>query len=115
MLQPDAQQMKVLSVYYNDFVAKMDTGLVAARKKLDEHRKSKLPTVMTMEEMPQPRKAFILNRGEYDIRVKRCLQLAHISSMPEGQPMNRLGLARWIAHRQSTDGPSLVNRGAVFG
>ncbi len=101
--KPDAQQMKVLTVYYNDFVAKTDTGLVAARKKLDEHRKSKLPTVMIMEEMPQPRKAFILNRGEYDHpgeEVSAALP-AFLPSMPEGQPMNRLGLARWIAHRDN--------------
>ena len=68
-----------------------------------DSRKSKLPTVMVMEEMPQPRKAFILNRGEYDQpgeAVTAALP-AFLPPLPEGESMNRLGLARWIAHRDN--------------
>ena len=42
-----------------------DDRVAAKRKQLADLRK-KLPTVMVMEEMPAPRKAFILNRGQYD-------------------------------------------------
>ena len=101
--EPDAKQMQVLAKYYRESVAKADAGLAAARQKLDNYRKSKRPSVMVMEEMPQPRKAFILNRGQYDEpgeEVTAALP-AFLPSMPEGQPTNRLGLARWIAHRDN--------------
>ena len=61
-------------------------------------------TVMVMQEMPNPRDAFILDRGEYDKpteKVSAALPAA-FPPMPEGQPMNRLGLARWIT---SPDNP----------
>ncbi len=61
-------------------------------------------TVMVMREMPQPRDTFILDRGEYDKpteKVSAALPAA-FPPMPDGQPMNRLGLARWIT---SPDNP----------
>ena len=55
--------------YYRAHVANpakaADDRVAAKRKQLADLRK-KLPTVMVMEEMPAPRKAFILNRGQYD-------------------------------------------------
>jgi hypothetical protein len=53
---------------------------------------------MVMKEMPTPRDTFILERGEYDkptVKVESGLPAA-FPPMPAGQPMNRLGLARWI-------------------
>jgi hypothetical protein len=56
------------------------------------------PTVMVMAEMPKPREAHILKRGQYDQPgdkvspgVPSCLP-----AMPKGAPMNRLGLAKWL-------------------
>jgi len=73
-----------------------------------EAEKSKLSTggatVMVMKEMPKPRDTFILDRGEYDkptTKVTAALPAA-FPPMPKGEPMNRLGLARWIT---SPDNP----------
>ncbi len=100
--QPDAKQLAVLEKYYRAHVANpvkaADDRVTAARKKLTDLSK-KLPTVMVMEEMAEPRKAFILNRGQYDqpgAEVKAGLP-AFLPPLPEGEAMNRLGLARWIA------------------
>jgi hypothetical protein len=56
------------------------------------------PTVMVMAEMPKPREAHILKRGQYDQPgekvepgVPSCLP-----PMPKSAPMNRLGLAKWL-------------------
>ena len=56
-----------------------------------------IPITMVMKE-DKRRDAFILERGEYDKpgkKVERALP-AFLPPMPEGQPMDRLGLANWI-------------------
>ena len=56
------------------------------------------PNVMVMRELPQPREAFILVRGEYDKRGDKVTAglPAALSALPDGLPQNRLGLARWL-------------------
>ena len=68
-------------------------------------------TAMVMEEMPKPRDCFVLTRGQYDRHGEQVTAglPAAFSPMPAGAPMNRLGLARWIA---SADNP-LTARVAV--
>ena len=53
---------------------------------------------MVMKEMAKPRDTFILDRGQYDKPTTKVTAgvPAAFPSMPAGQPMNRLGLARWI-------------------
>ena len=104
---PNPKQWAALEKYYRAHVANpakaADDRVAAKRKQLADLRK-KLPTVMVMEEMPAPRKAFILNRGQYDQpaeEVKAGLP-AFLPALPKGAAMNRLGLARWIA---SPDNP----------
>ncbi|MGK0189692.1 MAG: hypothetical protein ACI9R3_005509 [Verrucomicrobiales bacterium] len=55
-------------------------------------------TVMVMKEMATPRDTFILDRGEYDNPTEKVSSglPAAFPPMPEGQLMNRLGLAHWI-------------------
>ncbi|MBU62733.1 MAG: hypothetical protein CMI26_09545, partial [Opitutae bacterium] len=71
---------------------------VAQAKKALENFKNSLPSTMVMKEKALPKDAFILNRGEYDQpteKVGRNLP-AVLPSLPEGEPVNRLGLARWL-------------------
>ncbi|MBE2283421.1 MAG: PSD1 domain-containing protein [Prosthecobacter sp.] len=86
------------------FIANVDSPLkrandvVTAKQKALEDARAQLPSVMVMEEMPQPRDAFILNRGEYDkptTKVGMGLP-AVLPPLPKGAPMNRLGLAKWL-------------------
>ena len=58
-----------------------------------------LPTAMVMQELPQPRPAFVLNRGNYDAPgepVTAGVPEALIAPWPAGAPRNRLGLAQWL-------------------
>ncbi len=72
-----------------------------------------VPTVMVMQEQPEPRPTHLLRRGSYDApgeRVERGVP-AVLPSMAKDAPNNRLGLARWLV---SDDNPLtsrvMVNR-----
>ncbi len=61
-----------------------------------------IPTLMVMEELPEPRPAFLLKRGAYDApgeRVDRAVP-ATLPAMPRDYPNNRLGFARWLVNRE---------------
>jgi uncharacterized protein DUF1553/uncharacterized protein DUF1549/cytochrome c/concanavalin A-like lectin/glucanase superfamily protein len=56
------------------------------------------PLTHVMQEKETPPKAFVLFRGQYDQprdEVEPAV-LAALNPLPEGAPMNRLGLARWL-------------------
>ena len=57
-----------------------------------------VPTVMVMEEMPVPRATHVLVRGQYDKPGERVEPgvPAVFPPLPEGNPANRLGFARWL-------------------
>ncbi len=62
-----------------------------------------VPEIMVMEEMRNPRPAHRLERGAYDAPreiVPRDTP-GRLPPFPEGQPRNRLGLARWLTDRQN--------------
>jgi hypothetical protein len=100
--QRSEEQRKELENYYR----KAAEGPIQQALRAVEETKKKLadfqaswPTVMVMQEIPKPRDAFVLVRGEYDKRgdrVDASLPKA-LPAMPADQPNNRLGLARWIA------------------
>lgn len=57
-----------------------------------------IPTTMVMKELDEPRPAYVLVRGEYDQKgdaVERMVPAA-LPPLPEGAPVNRLGLAQWL-------------------
>ena len=59
-----------------------------------------LPTAMIMDELPEPRPTFVLDRGNYNAPgepVTAGVPEALLSTpWPVGAPHNRLGLARWL-------------------
>jgi hypothetical protein len=64
---------------------------------------ARVPEIMVMEEMPQPRPAHRLDRGAYDApreAVPRDTP-ASLPPFPANQPRNRLGLARWLTGRNN--------------
>jgi hypothetical protein len=57
-----------------------------------------IPRVMVMQDMPKPRKTFMLEKGLYD-KVGEEVTAAVPAKLPpltRGVPANRLGLAQWI-------------------
>ena len=72
-------------------------ALKEARKAKAEYEQT-LPTVMVMQELPEPREAHVLNRGAFDHpgdKVERGTP-AWLPPLPAGAPNNRLGLAMWL-------------------
>ncbi|HMJ91009.1 MAG TPA: DUF1553 domain-containing protein, partial [Candidatus Acidoferrum sp.] len=66
----------------------------------DEQRKfiDPIPEAMVMEEMPQPKRAFILKRGAYDSPGDEVSADTPkvLPPFPKDAPRNRLGLAQWL-------------------
>jgi hypothetical protein len=61
-----------------------------------------LPFTLVAKEMEKPREAYLLRRGEYDLRgevVPRHIP-AVFGTLPATSPNNRLGLAQWLVSDQ---------------
>ncbi|MFZ4506583.1 MAG: DUF1553 domain-containing protein [Fimbriimonas sp.] len=69
-----------------------------AAAKLKAKTQSEISSVMVMEEMPKPRPAYVLQRGQYDklgARVTMGLPKV-LPGLPKGVANNRLGFAKWV-------------------
>jgi mono/diheme cytochrome c family protein len=95
------KQRQELTTYFRQHFAgditEADRALAKAKSARSAFEES-IPTVMVMQDLPQPREAHILIRGEYDKpgeRVEPGLPRL-FGALPDGAPMNRLGLAKWI-------------------
>ncbi|MEL6651695.1 MAG: DUF1549 domain-containing protein, partial [Bacteroidota bacterium] len=88
---------------FSDEYQSLAAELLALRQERESIRDT-LPEIMVMEEMPEPRATFILNRGNYDEPTERVKAAtpASVKAFPEGVPQNRLGLAQWL---MSEDNP----------
>lgn len=73
--------------------------LAQKTKELEAFEKE-IPTTMVMEELPQPREAYVLSRGQYDAPDKQRPVSADVPDflppLPADAPRNRLGLAQWM-------------------
>ena len=92
---------------FDHFLARRYPPYVAALAELGKLRVAentliaRVPEIMVMEEMRQPRPTHRLDRGSYDAPrelVPRDTP-ASLPPFPANQPRNRLGLARWLTDR----------------
>ncbi|MGB8853119.1 MAG: DUF1553 domain-containing protein [Pirellulales bacterium] len=82
---------------FADEPAAKRTALEAARRSRDELAE-RPREIMVMRDLPQPKMAYILERGDYDKRgapVEPDTPAA-LPPFPADEPKNRLGLARWL-------------------
>ena len=87
-----------------DYVAAVDEGAAARRKTLEEARRrrddlaEKPAEIMVMRELPEPKVAYVLERGDYDKRGEPVgpATPAVLPPFPADLPRNRLGLATWL-------------------
>lgn len=108
------------------YLLRQDTAYQALLKELQQARMEEaklfegLKEIMVMKELPTPKPAYVLFRGEYAQRreqVSGGVPQA-LSPFPKDAPLNRLGLARWLT---SPDHPLMarvtVNRvwQSIFG
>lgn len=101
--RPEEQSKVLVRTYLNRFDAEFQQ-LTSQRADIDRQRtelEKAIPTAMVMLEMPQPRKAFVLKRGQYDQPGDEVQPdtPASLPPYPSDAPRNRLGLARWLFTR----------------
>jgi hypothetical protein len=96
VVHPESQNLKA-------DLTKLRTQLADSTENVEE--------LMIMQEMPNPKKAFVLLRGNYDAKGEEVSPNtpSSILPFPEGLPRNRYGLAQWLTH---ADNP-LTSRVAV--
>ncbi len=101
----DATQRDILLSHFLDSI---DADLAQHAKTLQDARSELarfndgLKEIMVMRELPQPKKAYVLFRGEYAQRRDEVAAgtPAALSPFPQDAPKNRLGLARWLTDRR---------------
>ncbi len=98
------EQLDEIAKFFRDSAdtdVKQAEQAVAAAKKAVVDLEASIPTVMVMKELPKPRDAFFLKRGQYDQpgdKVQRAVPAA-FPPLAEGSAVNRLGLAQWLVSR----------------
>ena len=87
-----------------DLAAVADATVAARRAAVEAARRARddlaeqVPEIMVMRDLPQPRMAHVLERGDYDKRGAAVAPgtPATLPPFPADEPRNRLGLARWL-------------------
>ncbi len=96
--QLDQLHLYLIGRFGNDMARTLGDRLTKAKSSLAAARD--FPETMVMDELPTPRAAFVLQRGEYDKPLKdRPVQPgipAALGSIDSTLPANRLGLATWL-------------------
>jgi mono/diheme cytochrome c family protein len=95
-----AQRAKLAAFFRTGFdssLKRADQALAAARKQYDDFEMA-LPSTMVMKELPEPRAAHLLIRGEYANPGEQVTAAtpAVLPPLPAGAARNRLTLARWL-------------------
>lgn len=98
------EQQALRDVYLSRYDAPYQAqfaALQAARRQQSELAE-KPREIMVMQELAVPKTAYILQRGEYNLRgdVVSPGTPAALPPFPADQPRNRLGLARWLTDPQ---------------
>ncbi|MCW5517239.1 DUF1553 domain-containing protein [Muriicola sp. Z0-33] len=99
-------EVNVISDY---FLANKSKNLQTAKARLEQLKKvqvdsmDRVQEIMVMKEMAIPRASFILERGLYDVYGEQVFPNTpqKIFPYPDSLPKNRLGLAKWVTHRQN--------------
>ncbi|NDB76184.1 MAG: DUF1553 domain-containing protein, partial [Verrucomicrobia bacterium] len=100
-VQLSANERTVLEDYFLSTVdaefPKQLAALKGARAELVKFADG-VKEIMVMRELPQPKKSYVLWRGEYNQRRDEAPPVtpAALSPWPAGAPRNRLGLAQWL-------------------
>ncbi|MCO5946422.1 DUF1553 domain-containing protein [Mucilaginibacter flavidus] len=98
-----AAEVDVLKSYY---LTAVDRDLKAEAEKLKTLRTTlsdsteNIEELMVMQEMPKPKKSFLLKRGNYDMRGEQVFPNTPeaILPYPSNLPKNRYGLAQWVTN-----------------
>ncbi len=95
--EQSAEITRLWSLEHDKTFAQLEHERTPATQRMDALNAA-IPEVMVMAEMPKPRDAYVLIRGQYDQhgeKVQAALP-SFLPPMPKGAPNNRLGFAKWI-------------------
>ena len=104
----DAQQKQLLDYFIEHVCVKsrsifdpLHKTIVELEKKVTDIEKA-TATTLVFREKKEPKPAHILNRGEYDqpLDVVPRAVPPILPPLPDNEPANRLGLARWLTSRE---------------
>jgi hypothetical protein len=101
----EGQRLKMLSAFLEKGAPASMQQLWNEQRRLREQKEklvTSFPTLMVMQELPQPRPTYLLRRGAYDAPAERveCGVPAALSPLPQEFPNNRLGFAQWLVSRE---------------
>ncbi len=95
-----AQRDALFEFFFATVFAPVQRTMAELHRYRNEQRKfiNPIPDIMAMQEMPQPKPAYILKRGAYDAHSERVTPNtpAVLPPFPAGASTNRLGLAKWL-------------------
>ncbi|MFM2170643.1 MAG: hypothetical protein RI957_872, partial [Verrucomicrobiota bacterium] len=99
-------QAEQLSKYFReniDHPGKQKQRELAELQKQQAQLDQSTPVTMVMEELPKPRPAYILHRGQYTDKGEEVFANtpAALPPLPANAPRNRLTLAKWIVSPQN--------------
>jgi len=102
--QLSGEEKKLLYDYY---LNTLSNRLRTQKKELEKVRKryvdsmDRVQEIMVIQEMEVPRKTYVLERGQYDVHGEEVFPKTpeRIFPFPDSLPKNRLGLAKWLTHR----------------
>jgi len=115
-LTPAERRRKVLREHYRTVIDPVGRVLAAELRALEEEQRElerRVPQTMVMEELEQPRQAYVFGRGLYKNRGADIGPgtPAVLPPLDAALPKNRLGLARWlVSGRHPLTARVLVNR-----
>ena len=110
--QSDDQKKQLTAYYRENFgqsLREAESKLKALRDSKDKLYKD-MPQTMVMEEMPEPRKTYVLVRGDWRNHGEQVTAgvPAIFGSLPTNAPANRLTLAKWFVSPDQPLTPRVV-------
>jgi len=102
----EGQRLKMRNAFLDEAASAAARSDWKALRELQRQRtalETSVVTLMVMQELLEPRPAYVLNRGAYDAKGERVDRgvPAVLPTMPKAFPNNRLGLARWLVSSEN--------------
>jgi Protein of unknown function (DUF1553)/Protein of unknown function (DUF1549)/Concanavalin A-like lectin/glucanases superfamily/Planctomycete cytochrome C len=105
-MRSEGQRLKLQNAFLEEAASMTARSARRALRELQRQKaalEASIVTLMVMQELPEPRPAFVLKRGAYDAKgenVERGVP-AVLPALPKAWPRDRLGLARWLVSAEN--------------